>query len=174
MPAPDSTDAGSPQVELLRTSDLVIEGRMPWSSNATFLCELHEAGRRPDGGTAFAAVYRVGNGPRGNVGAGALAHVVSGEAAIEAVTNPLAARGGRAPETIEEVRQNAPVAFRTQERAVTPDDYARVAERHPDVQRAAATFRWTGSWHTVFVTADRFGGAAVDTRLEARLRRHLE
>jgi hypothetical protein len=42
------------------------------------------------------------------------------------------------------------------------------------VQRAAATFRWTGSWHTVFVTADRFGGAAVDARFEGRLRRHLE
>jgi uncharacterized repeat protein (TIGR03843 family) len=35
---------------LLRTGDLVIEGRMPWSSNATFLCEVHEPGRRPDGG----------------------------------------------------------------------------------------------------------------------------
>ena len=42
------------------------------------------------------------------------------------------------------------------------------------MQRAAATFRWTGSWHTVFVTADRFGGAAVDAPFEARLRRHLE
>jgi uncharacterized repeat protein (TIGR03843 family) len=55
MPAPGSTDPGpaDPDAELLerlRTSDLVIEGRMPWSSNATFLCELHEAGRRPDGG----------------------------------------------------------------------------------------------------------------------------
>src|SRR5262249_58493903 len=40
------------------------------------------------------------------------------------------------------------------ERAVTPDDYARMAERHPQVQRAAGTFRWTGSWRTVFVTAD--------------------
>ena len=42
------------------------------------------------------------------------------------------------------------------------------------MQRAAATFRWTGSWHTVFVTADRVGGAAVDAEFEARLRRHLE
>ena len=34
-----------------------------------------------------------------------------------------------------------------------------MTERHADVQRAAATFRWTGSWHTVFLTVDRSGGA---------------
>ena len=72
------------------------------------------------------------------------------------------------------MRRDAPQAFRTQERAVTAADYAAAAERRPDVQRAAATFRWTGSWHTVFVTPDRFGGAAVDDTFEARLRRHLE
>jgi len=50
MPAPGSTDPDTAAADLLRTADLVIEGRMPWSSNATFLCELHEPGRRPDGG----------------------------------------------------------------------------------------------------------------------------
>jgi predicted phage baseplate assembly protein len=84
------------------------------------------------------------------------------------------AAGGIEPEDIEAARRDAPQAFRTQERAVTAADYAAAAERRAEVQRAAATFRWTGSWHTVFVTADRFGGAAVDSRFEARLRRHLE
>lgn len=42
MPAPGSTDPAA--IERLRTAELVIEGRMPWSSNATFLCELHEPG----------------------------------------------------------------------------------------------------------------------------------
>ena len=41
-------------------------------------------------------------------------------------------------------------------------DYAGAAQRRPEVQRAAARFRWTGSWHTVFVTADRAGGGPVD------------
>src|SRR4029077_21059605 len=35
-------------------------------------------------------------------------------------------------------------------------------------------FRWTGSWYTVFVTADRVGGAAVDDPFESELRTHLE
>ncbi len=59
----------------------------------------------------------------------------------------------------ESVRRNAPEAFRTQERAVTPEDYAEVSERHRGVQRAAATLRWTGSWHTMFITVDPDAGA---------------
>ena len=49
-----------------------------------------------------------------------------------------------------------------------------MTERSPRVQRAAATFRWTGSWHTVFVTADRAGGLSVDAPFEAGVRRDLE
>ena len=132
-------------------------------------------GKRPDPGTAFTATYRIGNGTAGNVGAEAIAHVATPLAgAIFAVRNPLPATGGVEPEDIEQVRRDAPEAFRTQERAVTATDYAAAAERRPDVQRAAATFRWTGSWHTVFVTPDRFGGGAVDDVYAARLRRHLE
>lgn len=135
-------------------------------------------GQRPNEDVAFTARYRVGHGPAGNLGPGALAHILREPAldvsAVTAVRNPLAAFGGRAPEKVEEVRRAAPEAFRVQQRAVTEEDYARAAERHPDVQRAAATFRWTGSWHTVFVTVDRRGGRPVDAAFENDLRRHLE
>lgn len=132
-------------------------------------------GKRPDSGTVFTAGYRVGNGALGNVGAEAITTVViGGGGAVEAVRNLLPAAGGVEPEDIEVVRRDAPQAFRTQERAVTPADYAAAAERRPEVQRAAATFRWTGSWYTSFVSADRFGNLPIDDRFEARLRRHLE
>jgi hypothetical protein len=134
-----------------------------------------EHGKRPDPGTAFSATYRVGNGIVGNVGSGAIAHIVSPTNGVfDALSNPMPAEGGAEPENIEAVRRDAPEAFRTQERAVTAADYAAAAERRPDIQRAAASFRWTGSWHTVFVTPDRFGGGDVDAALKARLRRHLE
>ena len=42
------------------------------------------------------------------------------------------------------------------------------------VQRATATFRWTGSWHTVFVTVDRRGGQPMDNPLRDSLRQFLE
>lgn len=60
-----------------------------------------------------------------------------------------------------------------QERAVTAEDYARMAERHPEVQRAAAQFRWTGSWHTVFVSIDRTGGRNIDRPFITAIRDHL-
>ncbi|MCB1036189.1 MAG: putative baseplate assembly protein, partial [Acidobacteria bacterium] len=114
-------------------------------------------GRRPSSGAELTARYRVGGGAVGNVGAEALRHVFLDQAGIEAVRNPLPAAGGREPQSKEEARQLAPQAFRRQQRAVTEADYAEVAQRHPEVQRAAATFRWTGSWTTVFLTVDRLG-----------------
>lgn len=147
-------------------------------------------GRRPLGGTRFTAHYRVGNGGRGNISAGALRHVMftplsaAGSASalvhtsttlgILRVRNPLPAVGGREPQGTDEVRLLAPTAFRTQERAVTEANYAEVAERHPEVEKAAAVFRWTGSWHTVFVFVDRVGGLPVDDAFRARLGAFLE
>ena len=137
-----------------------------------------EYGQRPAVGSTFEAAYRVGNGTAGNVGADAIRHagvpdgILAGK--IVGVRNPLPARGGTDPETVEHVRQSAPAAFRTLERAVRPDDYATLAARHPEIQRAQATMRWTGSWRTVFLTVDRTGGRAVDAAFEASLLTHLE
>ena len=131
-------------------------------------------GRRPEPGTAFTARYRVGNGRAGNIGADSLAHVVLNRPEITVMRNPLPAAGGQEPESLEDARQRAPVAYRVQERAVAPADYAEVTERHPDVQRAAATFRWTGSWHTVFVTVDRGGNAPITEEFEDKILAHVD
>ena len=133
-------------------------------------------GARPTTGTTFTATYRIGNGTRGNVGAGAIAHVASATPGIVGVRNPLPASGGIDPESVEAVRRFAPVAFRTQERAVTADDYARMAERDERVQRAAASFRWTGSWRTAFVTVDPLVGEddTVEEDLGAAVSQGLE
>lgn len=123
---------------------------------------------------SFDARYRVGNGRAGNVGASAIAHVVNIDPDILAVRNPLPAQGGVDMEDAATVRRHAPQAFRRQERAVTLEDYAEVTERHVGVQRAAATLRWTGSWHTVFVTVDRDGGLPVDAAFETEIAGHVE
>lgn len=130
-------------------------------------------GQQPAAGTRFKAEYRVGNGTAGNVGAGAISRIVTANPDIGRVWNPLPATGGVDPESLEQVRQFAPQAFRVQERAVTPADYAEITQRRPDIQRAAAAYRWTGSWYTAFVTADRSEGAPVDARFEDELRAYL-
>ncbi len=52
MPAPGSTEPHphQPTLDELADADLVVLGRMPYSSNVTLLCELWPAGSRPDGG----------------------------------------------------------------------------------------------------------------------------
>jgi len=135
-------------------------------------------GAAPIAGQRLLARYRLGGGARGNVGAEAIGVIVTDDASlklgIKGLRNPLPAQGGAEPETLDAIRLNAPEAFRTQERAVTTDDYARAAERHPDVQRAAARLRWTGSWYTVFLMLDRRDGKPVDAAFKAIMRAFLE
>jgi predicted phage baseplate assembly protein len=138
-------------------------------------------GSRPASGSTFKASYRVGNGVSGNISADTLAHIISddpaiiGDSVITEVLNPLPAHGGTEPESIEQVRQNAPSALQINERAVIPADYEEIVQRcNLNVQRAAATFRWTGSWHTVFLTVDRLGGKEVDADYERDMRRCVE
>ena len=131
-------------------------------------------GALPKEGTKLYATYRVGNGVLGNVGPDSIIHILSDDPRIEGVQNPMAALGGIEPESMNSVRMRAPSAFRTQERAVTPEDYAAIAERDAEVQKATATFRWTGSWHTVFLIVDRKGGKDVDRPFEKKIRDLVE
>jgi hypothetical protein len=165
-----------PRLDLLASdanaNEFVVESEQDGTAFLRFGDDVH--GKRPDSGTIFTATYRIGNGTSGNIGLESIAHIVSNDARLLRATNPLPAQGGTEPESAEDIKRDAPEAFRIQERAVTPEDYAEVAERHPSVQRAAATFRWTGSWYTVFLTVDRKGGAEVDAVYEQTLRDHIE
>jgi hypothetical protein len=143
-----------------------------------------EYGMAPPDESSIHVTYRVGVGTGGNVGAESLKHVVENDplppdASNPATTlnnivdarNPCPAWGGTDAEPIERVKQLAPAAFRAEQfRAVTEADYARVAEKHREVSRAVATFRWTGSWHTVFVTIDPKGRTEVSRELQRKVR----
>lgn len=89
-------------------------------------------GLMPRAGTRFSAVYRVGNGAAGNVGAESVSSIVF-RSLTEGVgnlvpRNPMPASGGIDPEPIEEARMFAPTAFKSiLERAITADDYAALA-----------------------------------------------
>lgn len=145
------------------------------STTLRFGDNLHA--RRPRPGVPLQARYRLGNGRAGQIGADSLRHIVHPDPNILGVRNPLPATGAVDPEDLETARVRAPHAFaHTPVRAVTTADYAAVAESLPGVQRAAAAFRWTGSFYTAVVDLDRLGGAASDPEFAAaalaRLRRH--
>ncbi|MEN1783521.1 MAG: baseplate J/gp47 family protein [Bacteroidota bacterium] len=131
-------------------------------------------GARPGQGFAPKATYRVGNGTEGNIGRDALQNMVSDIGGVAYIRNPMPATGGQSIESLEEVRQFAPEAFKTQERAVNEADYAEKAMLHPEVQHAVAEFRWTGSWYTVFLTIDRFNGLPITDTFKQELIAHME
>lgn len=135
-------------------------------------------GRLPDPNVTFAATYRVGNGTTGNVGAEAIAHIATSETISDGVVrvrNPLPASGGIDPEPIANVKAFAPAKFRRDlERAVTPDDYAQLAQRDPAVLRSAAELRWSGSWHEMQVAVEPRCGEDPDERLLDRVEDELD
>lgn len=122
-----------------------------------------ELGRQPSAGTHFAATYRAGNGPPGNVGRDTITYIVQRGRAPGGGTltprNPLPARGGITPEPIVEAKLMAPHAFRLRrERAIIAEDYAELAQRNAKIQRAAAELRWMGSWYEARVAVDPLDG----------------
>lgn len=140
-------------------------------------------GKCPDSDTPLTAIYRIGNGKIGNIGADAIAHIFLPDLYFQSlisdstsevadcsdcppIRNPLPATGGVDPELIEQVRLYAPQAFKVQQRAVTESDYAEVAQRFPTVRKALATRRWTGSWYTIVITVDREGGLDINALFE--------
>ena len=150
-------------------------------------------GMAPADESFIGTTYRIGVGRPGMVGSEALAHVIpqpvqsvldrlrsaatpapSATVDIVGVRNPLPAWGGVDPEAIAEVKRLAPDAYRAVPlRAVTEADYAAAAELLPEVQRAVATFRWTGSWHTVYLTVDPRGTSELSPELRARVLDHV-
>lgn len=130
------------------------------------------SGAQPAAGSRFDACFRIGNGKVGNVGAGAIAHLVIRQGSLSGgivkVHNPLNAQGGVDPEPVNEVKLFAPHAFRKHiQRAITADDYAHIVEREfkHQVQRAAATLCWNGCGYQVLVAVDQFNRQPADTEL---------
>lgn len=152
-------------------------------------------GMQPPPETPLYALYRTGNGQTDSIGAQTLVNIVlepinlvlDGRLSPEqwlqlnllrsAVKpyNPLPAKGGIAPEPIEQVRLNAPQAFQSVlHRAVTEQDYETLTEQYPGVERAVASRRWTGSWYTIFIAVDLATEVTLDDAFKRDLLAYLE
>lgn len=116
-------------------------------------------GERPDSQSVFQVTYRVAAGRTGNVAADAINRVQDrpGFTGVS-VRNVVPATGGQDPEPAEVVRRLAPERFRAEQlRAVLPSDYVSAAKTLSWVAAAGADVRWTGSWLTIFASADPRG-----------------
>lgn len=137
-------------------------------------------GQKPPDGFEIRVLYRVGCGTAGNVGRDTL-NEYEMRSSIRSVTNPLPAAGGVEPESIEEVKMNAPKSIKRDlfmYRAITPEDYELAAKNYIEngmkvIARAKARFVWTGSWNTVFVSVDPIGIEELSDELKNGLEKFL-
>jgi predicted phage baseplate assembly protein len=87
-----------------------------------------------------ATQYRWGGGAQGNVGAGSVSSLNSTIPYVDSVTNLRPAVGGQDQETVNQAAVRAPAVIRTQDRAVTAQDFADLAlmTRGAQIVRAQA------------------------------------
>ncbi|MDP2963498.1 MAG: putative baseplate assembly protein [Sulfurimicrobium sp.] len=96
-------------------------------------------GRRlPTGSSNVRVGYRIGAGLAGILAAGSLEKPVKPHVLIDKVRQPVATSGGNDREPVASLRSNAPAALFTLERAVSVEDYGRLAERNSSVWQARA------------------------------------
>jgi hypothetical protein len=155
-----------------------------YASNAGYTIRFGdgEFGRPPEKPSIFLARYRLGPGTAANLADNVVTELTlpgGGSdfdlAKVRSARNPLPIDSGVDPEPMEEIKRLAPEAYRAVTfRAVRPEDYREAAERLDFVQRASATFRWTGSWLSAFVTADPEGTFELTADRRAELEAHLD
>jgi predicted phage baseplate assembly protein len=150
--------AGSLQLEIDEG-----EGFQPWTEVADFLAsgphDAHYVLNRSTGEVRFpgregripvanparpanvvARRYRVGGGAAGRVGAGRISQLRGHLSGVDAaaITNPFASSGGDDEETLDAARLRAARTLKSQERAVTSEDFELHAGRVGGVARAKA------------------------------------
>ena len=128
-------------------------------------------GAAPADEDLFGVTYRVGVGAAGNVAVDTIVEIDPAAAGVvTAARNPFAVTDGADAETRDHIVRAAPQAFRAvQFRAVRPEDYEAAAQTLPWVQKAGTSFRWTGSWLTVFTAVDPKGAEQIGIDQELAL-----
>jgi predicted phage baseplate assembly protein len=101
----------------------------------------YSGARPPSGRGNIRARYRKGLGLAGNVSAGAIQQLIDTLPGIQQVVNPQPGSGGADPEREDQIRSKAPASLATFGRAVSLEDYARLALSFPGVAKASAA--WT-------------------------------
>lgn len=139
-------------------------------------------GQTPSETAQIKATYRVGGGQIGNLGADTLTVPYPGDSApwLLSVTNPLPATGGRNLESRDHARRVGPPLSHQPLVAVSSSDYQAAAASFTNsnglqpIQRADASFRWTGSWLTVTLAVDPIGAEGLTTTLREELLKYFD
>ena len=120
-----------------------------------------EGATLPMGQNNIQASYRIGSGVAGNVAAGAISILVDRPLGVSGVNNPQDATGGQDPQSVDDIRTNAPQTVLTLGRAVSITDYQDYANSFAGIAKAHAIWIPSGPGRGVFLTVAGVGGVAL-------------
>jgi hypothetical protein len=120
-----------------------------------------EGATLPTGQNNIQASYRIGSGLSGNVGAGSITTLIDRPLGVSGVNNPSSATGGQDPQSVNDIRSNAPLSVLTLGRAVSITDYQNFAQSFAGIAKAYAIWIPCGPGRGVFVTVAAAGGSAL-------------
>jgi Baseplate J-like protein len=126
-----------------------------------------EGATLPTGQSNIQATYRTGIGSAGNVATGAISTLMDRPVGVSGVTNPLPATGGQDPQSVDDVRENAPLSVLTLGRAVSITDYQNFAASFAGIAKASAIWIPNGANRGVFLTVAAAGLANLVAALKA-------
>jgi predicted phage baseplate assembly protein len=120
-----------------------------------------EGATLPTGQNNLQANYRIGLGADGNVDAGTLTTLMDRPLGVSGVTNPQSATGGQDPQSIDDIRTNAPQTVLTLGRAVSIADYQSYASTFAGISKAYAIWIPSGPGRGVYLTVAGVDGEAL-------------
>jgi hypothetical protein len=120
-----------------------------------------EGATLPTGQNNIQATYRIGSGVATNVAAATITTLIDRPLGVSGVINPEPATGGQDPQSITDVRSNAPLSVLTLGRAVSITDYQNYAATFAGIAKAYAIWIPSGPSRGVFLTVAGAGGAAL-------------
>jgi predicted phage baseplate assembly protein len=117
--------------------------------------------RLPTGQQNIKAKYRRGIGIGGLVRPNQLSLMLTRPLGVKAANNPQAATGAADPEKLDEARRNATLTIMTLGRIVSLQDYQDFARAFAGIDKALATWTWSGQQRIVLLTVAGVNGATV-------------
>jgi predicted phage baseplate assembly protein len=117
--------------------------------------------RLPSGQQNIKAKYRRGIGIGGLVRANQLSLMLTRPLGVKAANNPQAATGAADPENLNDARRNATLTIMTLGRVVSLEDYQDFARAFGGIDKALATWTWSGQQRIVLLTVAGVDGATV-------------
>jgi predicted phage baseplate assembly protein len=121
--------------------------------------------RLPTGRENVTALYRNGVGLAGHLDAGRITLLAGQPLGVREVVNPLPARGGEDPDTLDQARRNAPLTVLTLDRVVSLADFEHFARAFSGIAKARADWLWDGRRRVVLLTVAAADGGAPDEQL---------